>query len=249
MHAYLHIQMKSSYFHLVFPNNHHVVEHCFAFSYTLYDFGVGAFIVHKCMITDQRERQRERECISCEGRERAPANNRASKTRAATQNSTSRVCVVACGVVVVVPPVPRRVPFTRVHTFRFLRCYRTSSVQSRDFNFFRVVQLPNSPFNMSAVRLALPSRVYQLLIRRADPMVPAKMRNLWEHPAGICTRAARVRGLARDIENRIHGDEIRAVCSVFLACVCMHARQICASASAWWHVACISHVSDVGWYF
>lgn len=121
MHAYLHIQMKSSYFHLVFPNNHHVVEHCFAFSYTLYDFGVGAFIVHKCMITDQRERQRERECISCEGRERAPANNRASKTRAATQNSTSRVCVVACGVVVVVPPVPRRVPFTRVHTFRFLR--------------------------------------------------------------------------------------------------------------------------------
>lgn len=37
---------------------------------------------------------------------------------------------------------------------------------------------------MSAARIALPSRVYQAIVRKADPLVPARMRNLWEHPAG-----------------------------------------------------------------
>ncbi|KAG4078292.1 hypothetical protein HA402_013002 [Bradysia odoriphaga] len=32
--------------------------------------------------------------------------------------------------------------------------------------------------------LALPSRMYQLMIKRAEPMVPKKMIPLWNHPAG-----------------------------------------------------------------
>lgn len=36
---------------------------------------------------------------------------------------------------------------------------------------------------MSA-KLALPSRVYQLMIKTAEPMVPQKMLPLWNHPAG-----------------------------------------------------------------
>lgn len=32
--------------------------------------------------------------------------------------------------------------------------------------------------------LALPSRMYQLLIKSAEPMVPKKMIPLWNHPAG-----------------------------------------------------------------
>lgn len=33
--------------------------------------------------------------------------------------------------------------------------------------------------------LALPSRMYQLLIKTAEPMVPKKLIPLWNHPAGI----------------------------------------------------------------
>lgn len=37
---------------------------------------------------------------------------------------------------------------------------------------------------MATAKLALPSKVYQLLIKKAEPMVPQKMLPLWNHPAG-----------------------------------------------------------------
>lgn len=35
-----------------------------------------------------------------------------------------------------------------------------------------------------AAKIALPSRVYQLMIKTAEPMVPKKLLPLWNHPAG-----------------------------------------------------------------
>lgn len=34
-------------------------------------------------------------------------------------------------------------------------------------------------------KLALPSKMYQLMIKTAEPMVPKKLIPLWNHPAGI----------------------------------------------------------------
>lgn len=34
-------------------------------------------------------------------------------------------------------------------------------------------------------RLALPSKIYQLMIKTAEPMVPQKLIPLWNHAAGI----------------------------------------------------------------
>lgn len=33
-------------------------------------------------------------------------------------------------------------------------------------------------------KLALPSKMYQLMIKTAEPMVPKKLIPLWNHPAG-----------------------------------------------------------------
>lgn len=35
-----------------------------------------------------------------------------------------------------------------------------------------------------ATRVAIPTKIYQAMIRAVDPKIPAKIRPLWEHPAG-----------------------------------------------------------------
>lgn len=43
----------------------------------------------------------------------------------------------------------------------------------------------SSDFNMSSVaRLGIHTKLYQALVRAAEPMVPAKLQPLWNHPAG-----------------------------------------------------------------
>lgn len=35
-----------------------------------------------------------------------------------------------------------------------------------------------------SVRLSVPTKLYQLLVRTAEPLVPQKLVPLWNHPAG-----------------------------------------------------------------
>lgn len=37
---------------------------------------------------------------------------------------------------------------------------------------------------MTSAKIALPSKIYQAMIKIADPMVPKKLTPLWNHPAG-----------------------------------------------------------------
>lgn len=108
-------------------------------------------------------------------------------TKHIANHITSCACVVAwCRAVCVVS-----------YTFSYF-CFRIAWF--RESTSIRLCSLtPELPATMSALRMALPSRVYQLLIRKADPMVPAKMRTLWEHPAGMGNTD--LQHTVRDIEN------------------------------------------------
>lgn len=67
------------------------------------------------------------------------------------------------------------------------RVQRVSSLANRQIRatiYFNSTWPRTLSIKMSVARLGLPSKVYQSLIRLAEPMVPAKLQPLWNHPAG-----------------------------------------------------------------